>query len=119
MVYLIFCLLNNSLTQFTFVNVASEIKGLNAFYDKKDKMMFVSFYYQHSGLSSSEATLVVLNDSSHVPDGVQYFSLSSWDAVTGNPCLSYGWISLNGNINIYCPKGVHLSGYANFFYHCK
>ena len=117
MVYLIFCLLNNSLTQFTFVNVASGIKGLNAFYDKKDKMMFVSFYYQHSGLSSSEATLVVLNDSSHVPDGVQY--LSSWDAVTGNPCLSYGWISLNGNINIYCPKGVHLSGYANFFYHCK
>ena len=33
MVYLIFCLLNNSLTQFTFVNVASGIKGLNAFYD--------------------------------------------------------------------------------------
>lgn len=111
--------INNSLTQFTFVNVASGIKGLNAFYDKKDKMMFVSFYYQHSGLSSSEATLVVLNDSSHVPDGEQYFSLSSWDAVTGTPCLSYGWILPNGNINVYCPKGVQLSGYANFFYHCK
>lgn len=111
--------INNSLTQFTFVNVASGIKGLNAFYDKKDKMMFVSFYYQHSGLSSSEAVLVVLNDSSHVPDGEQYFSLSSWDAVTGTPCLSYGWILPNGNINVYCPKGVQLSGYANFFYHCK
>lgn len=111
--------INNSLTQFTFVNVASGIKGLNAFYDKKDKMMFVSFYYQHSGLSSSEGTLVVLNDSSHVPDGEQYFSLSSWDTVAGASCLSYGWISLNGNINIYCPKGVQLSGYANFFYHCK
>ena len=111
--------INNSLTQFTFVNVASGIKGLNAFYDKKDKMMFVSFYYQHSGLSSSEATLVVLNDSSHVPDGEQYFPLSSWDAVTGTPCLSYGWILPNGNINVYCPKGVQLSGYANFFYHCK
>lgn len=111
--------INNSLTQFTFVNVASGIKGLNAFYDKKDKMMFVSFYYQHSGLLSSEATLVVLNDSSHVPDGEQYFSLSSWDAATGTPCLSYGWILPNGNINVYCPKGVQLSGYANFFYHCK
>ena len=111
--------INKCLNKFTFVNVASGIKGLNAFYDKKDKMMFVSFYYQHSGLSSSEATLVVLNDSSHVPDGEQYFSLSSWDAVTGTPCLSYGWILPNGNINVYCPKGVQLSGYANFFYHCK
>lgn len=112
-------MLNASLSKFNFVSVASGIKGLNAFYDKKDKMMFVSFYYQHSSITSSDASLVVLNDSFHVPDGEQYFSLSSWNVVTGASCLSYGWISANGNINIYCPQGVQLSGYANFFYHCK
>ncbi len=111
--------INNSLTQFTFANVASGIIGLNAFYNKKDKMMFVSFNYQHSSVSISEEMLVVLNDSFHVPDGKHYFSLSAWDTVTGNICLSYGLIYPNGDISIYTPKGVQLSGYANFFYHCK
>lgn len=111
--------INNSLTQFTFANVASGIIGLNAFYNKKDKMMFVSFNYQHSNVSISEGMLVVLNDSFHVPDGKHYFSLSAWDIVTGNICLSYGLIYPNGDISIYTPKGVQLSGYANFFYHCK
>ena len=102
MVYLIFSLLNNSLTQFAFINVVSGMRNYTAFYNSITKMMFVSFDVQ-LGNRATASGVAILNDHAHTIDGNAYmFPASAWDGVTGNIVLSYGYIS-GQDIKIYVP----------------
>ena len=110
--------LNNSLTQFTFVNVVSGMKNDTAFYNSITKMMFVSFNVQLGNRTTASA-VAILNDHAHTIDSNAYmFPVSAWDSATGNIVLSYGYIS-GQDINIYVPPCNSFSAYGMLFYHCK
>lgn len=110
--------INNSLTQFTFVNVASGTQNIIAFYNSITKMMFVSFNYNIARVNEP-TSLVILNDHAHTIDTDKYrFPVSAWDGTTGNIVLSYGYVS-GQNICIYAPPCNEFNAYAAFFYHCK
>ena len=109
--------LNNSLTQFTFVNVVSGMRNYTAFYNSITKMMFVSFNVQ-LGNRATASEVAILNDHAHTIDGNAYmFPVSAWDGVTGNIVLSYGYIS-GQDIKIYVPPCGIFSAYGMLFYHC-
>ena len=113
-----FFLINNSLTQFTFVNVVSGMRNYTAFYNSITKMMFVSFDVQ-LGNRATASEVAILNDHAHTIDGNAYmFPVSAWDGVTGNIVLSYGYIS-GQDIKIYVPPCGDFSAYGILFYHCK
>ena len=110
--------INNSLTQFTFVNVVSGMRNYTAFYNSITKMMFVSFDVQ-LGNRATASEVAILNDHAHTIDGNAYmFPVSAWDGVTGNIVLSYGYIS-GQDIKIYVPPCGDFSAYGILFYHCK
>lgn len=110
--------LNNSLTQFTFVNVVSGMRNYTAFYNSITKMMFVSFNVQLGNRTTASA-VAILNDHAHTIDSNAYmFPVSAWDSATGNIVLSYGYIS-GQDINIYVPPCNSFSAYGMLFYHCK
>lgn len=110
--------INNSLTQFTFVNVVSGMRNYTAFYNSITKMMFVSFNVQ-LGNRATASEVAILNDHAHTIDGNAYmFPVSAWDGVTGNIVLSYGYIS-GQDIKIYVPPCGDFSAYGILFYHCK
>lgn len=109
--------INDSLTQFTFVNVVSGMRNYTAFYNSITKMMFVSFNVQ-LGNRATASEVAILNDHAHTIDGNAYmFPVSAWDGVTGNIVLSYGYIS-GQDIKIYVPPCGIFSAYGMLFYHC-
>ena len=110
--------LNNALTPFKFINVASGTQNIMAFYNSITKMMFVSFNYNIARVNEP-TSLVILNDNAHTIDTDKYrFPVSAWDGTTGNIVLSYGYVS-GQNICIYAPPCNEFNAYAAFFYHCK
>ena len=110
--------INNSLTQFTFVNVISGMKNYTAFYNSITKMMFVCFDIS-LGHRATASTVAILNDHAHTIDGNAYmFPVSAWNGATGNIVLSYGYIS-GQDINIYVPVCSDFNAYGMLFYHCK
>lgn len=110
--------INNSLTQFTFVNVISGMKNYTAFYNSITKMMFVCFNIS-LGHRATASTVAILNDHAHTIDGNAYmFPVSAWNGATGNIVLSYGYIS-GQDINIYVPVCSDFNAYGMLFYHCK
>ena len=112
-----FFLINNSLTQFTFVNVVSGMRNYTAFYNSITKMMFVSFDVQ-LGNRATASEVAILNDHAHTIDGNAYmFPVSAWNGATGNIVLSYGYIS-GQDIKIYVPPCNIFSAYGMLFYHC-
>ena len=109
--------INNSLTQFAFINVVSGMRNYTAFYNSITKMMFVSFDVQ-LGNRATASEVAILNDHAHTIDGNAYmFPVSAWDGATGNIVLSYGYIS-GQDIKIYVPPCNIFSAYGMLFYHC-
>ena len=109
--------INNSITQFTFVNVASGVKNYTAFYNSITKMMFISFEVS-LGNQTTASIATILNDHAHTIDSNAYtFPVSAWDGATGNIVLSYGVIS-GQDIKIYVPPCNLFSARGMFFYHC-
>lgn len=112
----VFNLLNGSLSRFTFVNVSTNVKQYNAFYNSITKMMFICFEVRCDKISTAQ-TMVIFNDNAHTPDAEYEFPVSAWD-ITGTQRLSYGYTS-GKDIRIYTPPCSGFCAYGMLFYHCQ